>query len=65
MKNSMISTEAVVLFILLLLGLLGAKAVLHSENDSPGLALPRQESPAMVLAPEESPGDYWWVGEHQ
>lgn len=52
MKNFTFSTEAIVLIVLLLIGLFGAKSMLEDEDAvSPGLALPRQESPAMVMTP--------------
>lgn len=53
MKNFTLSFEGLLLILLLLVGIYGASAVMQAnEEDAPGFASPRQEAPAMVMAPE-------------
>ena len=53
MKNFTLSFEGLLLILLLLVGIYGARAVMQGDdNDSPGFASPRQEAPAMVMIPE-------------
>ena len=49
MKNFTISLEAILLVILLIVGLFGAATMLDTDEESQGIASPRQESPAMVM----------------
>ncbi|PSR12395.1 MAG: hypothetical protein DA408_04280 [Bacteroidetes bacterium] len=58
MKNFTISLEALFLVLLLIIGFYGAHLMLKEENNSPGLASPRQESPAMVLVPQQQTDGY-------
>ena len=55
MKNFTLSFEGLLLILLLVVGIYGARAVMQADdNDSPGFAAPRQEAPAMVMVPEAS-----------
>ena len=59
MKHFTLSFEGLLLIFLLLVGIYGASTVMkNKEEASPGFASPRQESPAMVMAPEASPAAY-------
>lgn len=53
MKNFTLSFEGLLLILLLLVGIYGARAVMQADDtDSPGFASPRQEAPAMVMVPQ-------------
>ncbi len=58
MKNFTLSLEALLLIFLLLAGLYGARTIMKGEDVSPGLASPRQEEPAMVMATETTEDVY-------
>jgi hypothetical protein len=59
MKNFTLSFEGLLLIILLLAGIYGARVIMQDgEESSPGFASPRQESPAMVMAPDTPTSDY-------
>ena len=59
MKNFTISFEGLLLILLLLLGIYGARSVMKSSDDrSPGFASPRQEAPAMVMSNAEAEASY-------
>ena len=52
MKHFTLSFEGLLLILLLLVGIYGAKTLMQDQDEnSPGFASPRQESPAMVMAP--------------
>jgi len=53
MKHFTLSFEGLLLIFLLLVGIYGARTIMQNKEEaSPGFASPRQESPAMVMAPE-------------
>lgn len=58
MKNFTLSLEALLLIFLLLAGLYGARTIMKGDDVSPGLAAPRQEEPAMVMASETAEDTY-------
>jgi hypothetical protein len=58
MKNFTLSLEALLLIFLLLAGLYGARTIMKGDDVSPGLASPRQEEPAMVMASETNEDAY-------
>jgi hypothetical protein len=58
MKNFTFSLEALLLILLLIVGFYGAHLMLIEEDNSPGLASPRQESPAMVMVPQAQVDGY-------
>lgn len=58
MKNFTLSLEALLLILLIIAGLYGARTMMKGEEVSPGLASPRQEAPAMVMVPETDTDTY-------
>ena len=59
MKNFTLSFEGLLLILLLLVGIYGARSVMQGDNDdTPGFASPRQEARAMVMAPEVAEDTY-------
>ena len=53
MKNFTLSFEGLLLILLLLVGIYGARSVMQANDEEhPGFASPRQEAPAMVMAPD-------------
>lgn len=59
MKNFTLSFEGLLLILLLLVGIYGARSIMQgNDDDTPGFASPRQEAPAMVMSPELSEDTY-------
>jgi hypothetical protein len=60
MKNTTFSLEGIALIALLVIGLFGAKMVLKSNPEQSEQIIPRQETPAMVIAPQNEANAAVW-----
>lgn len=59
MKHFTLSFEGLLLILLLLVGIYGARTLMQDQDEnSPGFASPRQESPAMVMVPDAAETDF-------
>lgn len=60
MKNTTLSLEGIALIALLVIGLFGAKMVLNNNPEQSEQIIPRQETPAMVIAPQNDAKAVVW-----